>query len=136
MFLDVWGLGNRGMFRTIRDLILRPGYMIRDYLQGMQMAYFPPFKMFFLLITLALLVQSGMNIKQENRIDKVQKEYNEGLNRAIVQSVQSMDNEGQGQMTEEKAKELNSQLTETIETSNDAYDWTMKHMSLMTFLFL
>ena len=100
------------------------------------MAYFPPFKMFFLLITLALLVQSGMNIKQENRIDKVQKEYNEGLNRAIVQSVQSMDNEGQGQMTEEKAKELNSQLTETIETSNDAYDWTMKHMSLMTFLFL
>ena len=136
LFLDVWGLGNRGMFRTIRDLILRPGYMIRDYLQGMQMAYFPPFKMFFLLITLALLVQSGMNIKQENRIDKVQKEYNEGLNRAIVQSVQSMDNEGQGQMTEEKAKELNSQLTETIETSNDAYDWTMKHMSLMTFLFL
>lgn len=136
MFLDVWGLGNRGMFRTIRDLSLRPGYMIRDYLQGMQMAYFPPFKMFFLLITLALLVQSGMNIKQENRIDKVQKEYNEGLNRAIVQSVQSMDNEGQGQMTEEKAKELNSQLTETIETSNDAYDWTMKHMSLMTFLFL
>ena len=44
-FLDVWGLGNRGMFRTIRDLLLRPGYMIRDYLSGMQMAYFPPFKM-------------------------------------------------------------------------------------------
>ena len=32
LFLDVWGLGNRGMFRTIRDLIFRPGYMIRDYL--------------------------------------------------------------------------------------------------------
>ena len=47
MFLDVWGLGNRGMFRSIRDLILRPSYMIRDYLRGMQMAYFPPFKMFF-----------------------------------------------------------------------------------------
>ena len=46
-FLDVWGLGNRGMFRTIRDLLLRPGYMIRDYLSGMQMAYFPPFKMCF-----------------------------------------------------------------------------------------
>ena len=23
LFLDVWGLGNRGMFRTIRDLLLR-----------------------------------------------------------------------------------------------------------------
>ena len=49
LFLDVWGMGNRGMFRTLRDLLLRPGYMIRDYLHGMQMAYFPPFKMFFLL---------------------------------------------------------------------------------------
>ena len=32
LFLDVWGVGNRGMFRSLRDLILRPGYMIRDYL--------------------------------------------------------------------------------------------------------
>ena len=35
LFLDVWGLGNRGMFRSLRDLLLLPGYMIRDYLQGM-----------------------------------------------------------------------------------------------------
>jgi hypothetical protein len=62
-FLDVWGLGNRGMFRTLRDLLLRPGYMIRDYIQGMQMAYFPPFKMFFLLATLSLFVANGLNIK-------------------------------------------------------------------------
>ena len=62
-FLDVWGLGNRGMFRTIRDLLLRPGYMIRDYLKGMQMAYFPPFKMFFLLTTLSILVTHGLNIR-------------------------------------------------------------------------
>lgn len=61
-FMDVWGLGNRGMFRTIRDLVLRPGYMIRDYLKGMQMAYFPPFKMFFLLTTLSILVTHGFNI--------------------------------------------------------------------------
>ena len=62
-FMDVWGLGNRGMFRTIRDLLLRPGYMIRDYLKGMQMAYFPPFKMFFLLTTLSILVTHGLNIR-------------------------------------------------------------------------
>lgn len=62
-FLDVWGMGNRGMFRTLRDLIFRPGYMIRDYLKGMQMAYFPPFKMFFLLAALSLLVANGLNIK-------------------------------------------------------------------------
>lgn len=66
LFLDVWGLGNRSMFRTLRDLIFRPGYMIRDYLSGMQMAYFPPFKLFFLLMALSLMVESGFNITGQN----------------------------------------------------------------------
>ena len=63
LFLDVWGMGNRGMFRTLRDLILRPGYLIRDYISGMQMAYFPPFKLLFLLTALLLVVDSGVNLK-------------------------------------------------------------------------
>ena len=66
LFLDVWGLGNRGMFRTLRDLVLRPGYMIRDYLSGMQMAYFPPFKLFFLLTALSVVIEGGMNISGKN----------------------------------------------------------------------
>lgn len=75
LYLDVWGLGNRGMFRSIRDLILRPGYMIRDYLRGMQMAYFPPFKMFFLLCTLSLIVDTGLNIQGINRSVENEKAY-------------------------------------------------------------
>lgn len=78
LFIDVWGLGNRGMFRALRDLFLRPGYMIRDYLRGMQMAYFPPFKMLFLICTLALLIDTGLNIKGINRYEQymnVEKEY-------------------------------------------------------------
>lgn len=66
LFLDVWGVGNRGMFRTLRDLLLRPGYMIRDYISGMQMAYFPPFKLLFLLTALWTLVQSGVNLEGTN----------------------------------------------------------------------
>ena len=66
LFLDVWGMGNRGMFRTLRDLILRPGYLIRDYISGMQMAYFPPFKLLFLLTALLLIVDSGVNLKGKN----------------------------------------------------------------------
>ena len=80
LFLDVWGVGNRGMFRSIRDLLLRPGYMIRDYLRGMQMAYFPPFKMLFLLCTLSFLIDSGLNIQGINRYKlymQEQKEYAE-----------------------------------------------------------
>lgn len=61
LFLDVWGVGNRSMFRSIRDLMLRPGFMIRDYLSGMQSAYFPPFKMFFLLAAFSLVVEHGFN---------------------------------------------------------------------------
>lgn len=63
LFLNVWGLGNRGMFRTLRDLIFRPGYMIRDYLCGMQMAYFPPFKLLFLLTALSVIVAHGVNLR-------------------------------------------------------------------------
>lgn len=66
LFLDVWGMGNLGMFRMLRDLILRPGYLIRDYISGMQMAYFPPFKLLFLLTALLLIVDSGVNLKGEN----------------------------------------------------------------------
>lgn len=62
LFIDVWGIGNRGMFRSIRDLMFRPGYMIRDYLSGMQSAYFPPFKMFFLLIAFSLIVEHGFSL--------------------------------------------------------------------------
>lgn len=78
LFLDVWGIGNRGMFRTLRDLLLRPGYMIRDYLRGMQMAYFPPFKLFFLLIALSFLVNTGLNIQGVDR-DKQEEEETKEL---------------------------------------------------------
>ena len=67
LFIDIWGIGNRSMFRSLRDLILRPGYMVRDYLSGMQMAYFPPFKMLFLLTTFSILFNVyGINICGES----------------------------------------------------------------------
>ena len=77
LFIDVWGLGNRGMFRTIRDLLLRPDYMIRDYLRSMQMAYFPPFKMFFLITALSLVIDSGLNIRGMNRQEHREEETEE-----------------------------------------------------------
>ena len=67
LFLDVWGMGNRGMYHTIRDLLFRPGYMIRDYISGKQSAYFPPFKMFFLLVALSLLVEHGFSFGLEEK---------------------------------------------------------------------
>ncbi|MBQ7422072.1 MAG: DUF3667 domain-containing protein [Prevotella sp.] len=59
-FLDIWGMGNRPMKRTICELLWRPGYMIREYLHGHHLNYFPPFKMlivftFFLFLTAKFL---------------------------------------------------------------------------------
>lgn len=47
--LEVWGLGNRSLPRTLLHLCLRPGYMIGDYLEGRQIAFFPPVKLLFLI---------------------------------------------------------------------------------------
>ena len=44
-FLDIWGFGSRSMLRSIYELFWRPGYMIRDYLNGHQPFYYSPFKM-------------------------------------------------------------------------------------------
>lgn len=65
-FIDAYGLGERGMFRTMGNLLLRPGYLILDYLRGMRTSYFAPFKMYFLLFAVSLLVTHGLNIKGEN----------------------------------------------------------------------
>lgn len=65
-FVDAYGLGERGMFRTMGNLILRPGYLILDYLRGMRASYFAPFKMYFLLFAVSLLVTHGLNIRGEN----------------------------------------------------------------------
>ena len=53
-FLDIWGFGSRPMFRTIKNLFTRPGYMLRDYLTGHQPLYFPPFKMLVVIIIVYL----------------------------------------------------------------------------------
>lgn len=69
-FADAYGMGERGMFRTIRDLIFRPGYLILDYLRGMRASYFAPFKLFFLLTAISLLVTHGINIKGQSPSDE------------------------------------------------------------------
>jgi len=53
--LEVWGLGNRSMLYTLWQLLLRPGYLISDYINGKRQVSFPPFKML-------IIVGLGMTI--------------------------------------------------------------------------
>ena len=135
LFLDVWGLGNRGMFRSIRDLILRPGYMIRDYLRGMQMAYFPPFKMFFLLLTLWLVVDSGLNIQFVNRDKQNKKETEQIFSRFKPKaSLNATDDKADEKKNgilftkEEKEKMFNQEYKQK---EGEVGDWIEQHSSLL-----
>ncbi|MBR6320569.1 MAG: DUF3667 domain-containing protein [Prevotella sp.] len=148
-FLDVWGLGNRGMFRTLRDLLLRPGYMIRDYIMGMQMAYFPPFKMFFLLATLTLLIESGMNIKGENSIIVAKEKFEEGFKESNNNSDKALDL-NKADNKEKAAGAANEKADETSEIDEKrdkmaqtlfrhlsmCYDYINDHQSIFILLWL
>ena len=145
LFLDVWGLGNRGMFRTLRDLLLRPGYMIRDYLQGMQMAYFPPFKMFFLLVAFSVIVDSGFNIKLENRFDT---EMKKAVDRYTANlEIDDLQDDGDEkaenmQKTENGAKVSKDNQTsekmgrKVLDTMRETSRWIQNHQTVFQLLWL
>ena len=127
LYLDVWGLGNRGMFRSIRDLVLRPGYMTRDYLRGMQMAYFPPFKMFFLLCTLSILVDSGMNIQGINRPGVNDSEYKRIIASGLLSTGEGLNEFGEKMEKEAEAQNKNKKKTEKYnELEKKIDDFTIK----------
>ncbi len=65
-FLDIWGLGNRPMFRTLRELFWRPGYMVRDYLNGHRQFYFPPFKLLALSVVFMIFISWVTGVEAES----------------------------------------------------------------------
>ncbi len=47
--MDIWGLGSRSLVYSLWQLLLRPGYIIDDYISGKRQVSFPPVKMLFIL---------------------------------------------------------------------------------------
>ena len=54
-FLEVWGFGNKNIFVTIGHLFWRPGYMMRDYLEGRRGRLMQPVMML-VVLTLGLML--------------------------------------------------------------------------------
>jgi hypothetical protein len=83
-FLDIWGLGNRPMFRTVMELFWRPGYMVRDYLNGHRNFYFPPFKLLAIMVVFLYLASQltheneFMIFEKMSRLEKVDSVYQVG----------------------------------------------------------
>ena len=51
----IWGMDNRSLGYSLLQLVLRPGYMINDYLSGKRQVSFPPVKML-LLVAIGTMV--------------------------------------------------------------------------------
>ena len=56
--MEVWGLGSRSMPLTVWQLLLRPGYLIGDYISGRRQESFPPIKMLVLVALFVYLITS------------------------------------------------------------------------------
>ena len=54
--MDVWGLGGRSLPRTLWHLLLRPGYLIGDYISGKRQVSFPPVKMLVIVALVTYLI--------------------------------------------------------------------------------
>ena len=107
--------------------------MIRDYLSGMQMAYFPPFKLFFLLTTLSLLVESGMNLKGINYFD-ISREMQQGFNDAFEDAnyPRVLDESGNPEAVM-KAQEYSVQMQKATDS---AVDYAQKFPNIATLAML
>ena len=53
----LWGLDNRSLSYTILQLLLRPGYLIRDYISGRRQVSYPPVKMLFIITIIMAFIE-------------------------------------------------------------------------------
>lgn len=52
--MDVWGLGSHSLPNTVLQLLIRPGYLISDYISGKRQVSFPPVKMLFIVAVIVV----------------------------------------------------------------------------------
>ena len=64
-FAMLWGMDSRSLPYTLCQLLLRPGYLIRDYISGKQQASYPPIS---LLVCVAVVVFIFVSIKSPQDI--------------------------------------------------------------------
>ena len=55
-FLDIWDFNTRSIPSTMWQLIYRPGYLMKDYLQGRRQSYFPPIKLLFVVALITAII--------------------------------------------------------------------------------
>ena len=66
----LWGMDSRSLPYTLWQLLLRPGYLIHDYISGRRLVSFPPVKMLFIVALAYLfftkLIEDGTAVSTPN----------------------------------------------------------------------
>ena len=75
--MDIWGLGTRSLIYSVWQLLLRPGHIISDYIDGKRQVSFPPVKMLFILAVLYTMIYywfipTVLGINVETQVTKEQ----------------------------------------------------------------
>ena len=60
----VWGMDSRSLLYSLWQLLLRPGYLIRDYINGERQASFPPVKMLLLVAIIYGLIIHWAGVRE------------------------------------------------------------------------
>ena len=59
----LWGMDSRSMPYTLWQLLLRPGYLIGEYISGHRQVCYPPIKMLFIVVILYAILKQLLGIK-------------------------------------------------------------------------
>jgi hypothetical protein len=80
IFTGLLNLGE-GFLRTLIDLLYRPGYMIRDYLEGHRKPYFKPFQLLFVLSAIFLIY---MQVTLPDELNRFKEFSEQGFNTNVM----------------------------------------------------
>lgn len=81
---------DRGFWHTMWELTVRPGGVIKDYINGVTRPYFPPFRYAFILVTISTVLTVSSGIFEMQQAEFMQIEGNEpGTGQAMQQEIQA-----------------------------------------------
>ena len=96
----------------------------------MQMAYFPPFKMLFLLCTLSILVNSGMNIQGVNRFKELEEDFS--ISVKVENSEEKTDKKlTKSEIEKQRKKKEILDKWDSGETFLEGYKWVNKNIAIV-----
>lgn len=95
----LWGMESHSMFVSLWQLLLRPGYFIKDYLNGRRQVSYPPVKMLFVVLLIYLIFRQLLDMLFPGA--PVVESVPEDLSESVIETAHTWitENPGYGMMT-------------------------------------